>query len=69
MKVSIKNLRVKMDLGNKGIELDIYNNKGVHLGDILIGKANVEWCKGKTTSGKGITKTWDALIEWFQTNP
>jgi len=64
MKVSIKNLRVTMDLGSKGIELDIYNNKGVHLGDIKIGKAKVEWCHGKTQYG--VKKSWNELIKWFE---
>jgi len=66
VKVSIKRFDVEMSLGNKGIELDIYDNKNNHLGDIQIGKANVEWCKGKTTSGKGVRKTWEELIKWFE---
>jgi len=66
MKVSIKNLQVSMDLRNNGIELDIYDNQGKHLGDIKIGKATVEWCEGKTRLGNGKQKSWDQLITWFK---
>ncbi len=55
-----------MELGNNGIELDVYDNKGIHLGDIRIGKAKIEWCKGKTTKGKGKYKTWDEFIKCFE---
>ena len=65
MKVSIKDLQVNMELGNKGIELDIYDNDGNHLGDLRIGKATVEWCRGRTREGNGIKKQWAELISWF----
>lgn len=60
VKVSIKDLTVDMDLGNKGVELDVYNNN-LHLGDLRIGKATIEWCKGKTHAGNGTKKSWDDL--------
>ena len=53
MKVSIKDLQVNMDLGNNGIELDVYDNEGKHLGDLVISKAKIEWCKGRTRRGNG----------------
>jgi len=65
MKVSIKDLQVKMELGSNGIELDIYDNDNNHLGDLRIGKATVEWCKGRTRAGNGIKKQWAELISWF----
>lgn len=66
MKVSIKDLEVKMDLGNKGIELDVYDGDETHLGDLIIGRGGVEWCKGKQHRGNGERVTWKQLIEWFE---
>ena len=54
MQVKIKDLQVSMDLGNNGIELEIKDNKGEHLGDLRIGRAKVEWCKGRIRAGNGI---------------
>ena len=66
MKVSVKDLAVNMDLGNNGITLDVYDNDGKHLGDLRIGKATIEWCKGKTRTGNGVQKKWVNLIDWFE---
>ena len=66
MKVSVKDLQVSMDLGNNGIELDVYDNAGKHLGDLRIGKATIEWCKGRTQKGNGVKVKWTDLIEWFE---
>lgn len=66
MRVSIKNFNVNMDLGNNSIEMDIYDNAGNHLGDINIGKATVEWCKGRTRRGNGVKKNWEDIIQWFE---
>ncbi|HEY9161761.1 MAG TPA: hypothetical protein VIS94_11820 [Desulfomonilia bacterium] len=65
MKVSIKDLQVNMDLGNNGIELDVYDNNDKHLGDLRIGKATIEWCPGRTHKGNGKQKNWDELIRFF----
>jgi len=66
MKVSVKDFSVSMDLGNKGISLDVYDTSGKHLGDLRIGKATIEWCKGKTREGNGSQKGWKDLIDWFE---
>ena len=66
MKVSVKDLAVSMELGNNGIELDVYDNQGNHLGDLRVGKATIEWCKGRTRTGNGSRKTWNELIAWFE---
>jgi hypothetical protein len=66
MKVSIKDLQVKgMDLGNNGIELDVYDNQK-HLGDLRIGRGVVEWCKGRTRKGHGTEISWKELIVLFE---
>jgi hypothetical protein len=44
----------------------VYDNSGKHLGDLRIGKATIEWCKGKTQTGNGEKKGWDDLIAWFE---
>jgi hypothetical protein len=66
MKVSIKDLAVSMELGNKGIELDIYDAAGKHLGDLRLGKATIEWCKGRTRTGNGRQKSWEEMIAWLE---
>jgi len=65
MKVSIKNLQVSMSLGNNGIELDVYDTEGKHLGDLHIGKAKLVWCNGKTTKLHGKSKKWNEVIAFF----
>jgi len=66
VKVSIKDLSVSMELGNNGIELDVYDASGKkHLGDLRIGKATITWSKGKA-SVNVVQKSWAQLIEWFQ---
>lgn len=69
MKVGIKELAVTMELGSKGIELSVYDLKDSHLGDLRIGKATIEWCKGRTRSGNGQKVKWTELIEWLESRP
>jgi len=66
MQVSVKDLQVTMDLGNNGIELDVYTTSNEHLGDLRIGRGTIEWCKGKTNKGNGVQVSWNELIEWFE---
>jgi hypothetical protein len=66
MKVSVKDLAVSMELGSRGIELDVYDTAGTHLGDLRIGKAKIEWCRGRTRSGNGKQVSWNELIAWFE---
>lgn len=66
MKVKIKEFEVNMDLGNNGITVDVYDNNDQHLGDLRIGRAKIEWCKGRVRSGNGIKVNWNKLIEWFE---
>ena len=65
MQVSVKDLAVTMGLGNNGIELEIRDNDGTHLGDLSIGRGAVEWCQGRTRRGNGVRKNWNQLIAWF----
>ena len=64
MRVSIKELNVSpMDIKTKGIELDVYDNNGTHLGDLVVTKTGVIWCKGKTTPKKGKKVSWSEFIK------
>ena len=69
MKVSVKDFAVSMDLGNNGVQLDIYDNDGTHLGDLRVGKAKIEWCPGRTHTGNGHKAKWNDLIAWFEKQP
>jgi len=66
MRVGVKDFAVSMELGNNGIELDVYDNAGNHLGDLRIGKATIEWCKGRTRRGNGNQVSWEQLTRWLQ---
>ncbi len=66
MKVSIKNLHVEMDVKNKGVEFDIYNSKGEFLGDVIVTKSGITWCKGKVTQKNGIKVSWEDFMEYME---
>ncbi len=34
-----------------------------HLGDLVLTKTKLEWCKGRKRPGNGIPVTWDEFIE------
>lgn len=63
MKVGIKDLNVKMDIGSSGIELDVRDPKGKHLGDLIITKTVLIWCEGKTTRENGKRLTWNKFMK------
>jgi len=65
MKVSVKDFQVSMEIGNNGIELDVYNSQNTHLGDLRIGRATIEWCAGRIHRGNGVKKSWEQLIDFF----
>lgn len=67
MKVSIKDFAVSMEIKNKGVELDVYSNAGKHLGDLVVTKTGLTWCKGKTTVANGKKISWDAFITYMDT--
>jgi len=66
MKVSVKSFDVDMDLKNKGVELDIANTDGSHLGDLVITKTQLIWCPGKTHRKNGISVNWDTFAKWME---
>ena len=66
MKVSIKDLSVSMEIKNKGIELDVYDTQDKHLGDLVVTKSGLTWCKGRTRKEKGKTASWQSFIDWME---
>lgn len=66
MKVSIKDLAVSMEIKNKGIELDVYDNDNKHLGDLVITKTKLIWCHGRTKPANGKQIKWTKFIEMME---
>jgi hypothetical protein len=53
MQVRLDMEDVTITLGNNGVLLKIADNDGKHVGNLRIGQATVEWCKGRTRVGNG----------------
>ncbi len=62
MDVSIKSFDVEMKLKNMGIEFQVYDNQGKFLGDVILTKAGVIWCKGKTRRKNAPYHGWEEFI-------
>ena len=65
MKVSIKSFDVQMDVKNKGIEFQVYDNDNNFRGDCIVTKASLIWCEGKTPRKNGVTVSWEDFIAWM----
>lgn len=63
MKVGIKKLAVDMPVKNKGIELEVRDTDGTHLGDLIVSKAGLTWCPGRTRRENGIRLSWRRFID------
>lgn len=63
MKVGIKKLAVEMDIKNKGVEVEVRDNDGTHLGDLILNKAGLIWCPGRTRRANGIRVSWRRFID------
>lgn len=63
MKVNIKDFNVAMEIKNNGIELEVRETEGSHLGDLVITKTQVIWCPGRTTRAKGYAVGWKKFIQ------
>jgi hypothetical protein len=66
MKVSIKDLSISMEVKNKGMELDVYDNQDKHLGDLIVTKSGLTWCKGRIRRENGAQVSWNDFIEWME---
>ena len=63
MKVTMDAKDVSMSLGNNGIVLYVRDNADQHVGKLRIGKAQVEWCPGRTRIGNGRTMSLHRFIQ------
>jgi hypothetical protein len=66
MKVSVKDFAVTMEIKNKGIELDVYDSASNHLGDLVVTKTKLVWCKGKTSVENGKEISWKDFIDHME---
>ena len=67
MNVSIKDFDVEMRIKNNGIELDISDSNGNHLGDLVVTKTKLIWCTGRTQRQNGKPITWKNFIAYMVT--
>lgn len=69
MKVTIKDISgVEMEVKNKGIEFEVHDNSGKHLGDLVLTKTKLEWCNRKTHKGNGVSIEWQEFIKYMMDN-
>ncbi len=59
--VSIKDLGIPMEVKTRGIELDV-KDKDKHLGDLVVTKSGVIWCRGRTSRENGRRLGWRDFI-------
>ena len=52
---------------NKGIEFEVRSPKDEFRGDCVITKTKIIWCEGKTDRKNGKAISWDAFIDWANT--
>lgn len=65
MEVNVKKLDVAMQVKNKGIEFDVYDGDKF-LGDFIVAKSGIIWCKGKQSRANGKKINWKKLIELLE---
>jgi hypothetical protein len=58
MKVNVKSFDVEMEIKNKGIELEVRDTDDSFLGDLIVTKTQIIWCKGKTSREHGKKLNW-----------
>jgi hypothetical protein len=64
MKVELE-IDKPVSLGNRGVLLKITGNDGRHMGDLRVGRATVEWMKGRTREGNGKKIHMNKLVEFL----
>ncbi len=67
MKVTVKNFNVDMEVKSKGIEFEVRSPDGhTHIGDVVLTKTGLVWCKGRTDPKNGIKVSWNDFITWME---
>ena len=64
--ISIKKFDVKMEIKNNGVEFEVRNTKKKFLGDFIVTKTGLIWCKGRTKPANGKKVSWNDFIDWMQ---
>lgn len=65
MKVYIKEFDVEMELKNSGVELDVADPQGNHIGDLIVTKTRLIWCQGQTRRANGKEIEWSEFIAFM----
>lgn len=63
MKVHVKSFDVDMEIKNKGVELEVRDTDDTFLGDLIVTKTQIIWCKGKTSREHGKKLTWQKFAK------
>jgi hypothetical protein len=64
--VWIKSFDVDMTVKNSGIELEVREpNGGALLGDFIVTKTGLIWCKGRTRRSNGKKISWHELAAYL----
>lgn len=66
MQVKVKDLSAEIELKNKGMELEIRDNDGIFLGDLVITRASIIWCEGKTGRDRGIKVSMTKFLDMMR---
>jgi len=66
MKVTIKSFDVAMEVKNKGIEFEVRTPEGGHIGDVVLTKSGLVWCKGRKDVKNGVKVGWDEFVRWME---
>ena len=66
MKVEVKKLDASIEIKTNGMELEVRDTKGSFLGDLIITKTKLEWCRGRTRRGNGETIDWEEFISFME---
>jgi hypothetical protein len=67
VKVTIKSFDVDMEVKNAGIEFEVYSPDGSsHVGDLILTKRNLIWCKGRTRRENGQEISWGDFTKWAE---
>ena len=56
IRVKIKEIKADIELKNNGMEIEVRDEKedGARLGDIIIARAGITWCKGKVGAANDV---------------
>jgi hypothetical protein len=66
MKVRIKDLSVDMEVKNNGVEFEVRDTSEKFLGDCIVTKTGLIWCKGKTSKSNGKSISWTKFIDMME---